>query len=211
MTRPLVVLFAKAPVAGRVKTRLCPPLTPVEASELHSAFVSDAGETIMGLAESVDLELSTDVTTEAWPEIGAARSVQVAGDLGARLLDVIGHGLSAGREVAMAMGSDSPGLPAAHVLELVGSAADVTLGPTEDGGFYAIACRAVHREMFFGVRWSTEHALSDVVRQASACGLSISLGPSWFDVDVEADLPRLVDMPGLGRNTAEWARRYGKR
>lgn len=211
MPQPLLILFAKAPIAGRAKTRLCPPLTPAEATALHSALVMDTGNMLMTLAGIADTELSTDVPTEAWPGLALTRSIQAEGGLGTRLFHALDQGLSAGREIVMVLGSDSPGLPPAHVMELLRSTADVTLGPTPDGGFFAIACRAVHRDMFADVRWSSGHALADVVRQASACGLTVALGPSWFDVDLEADVLRLLDMPELQENTAIWARRYRER
>ncbi len=211
MLRPLLILFAKAPIAGRVKTRLCPPLTPVEAVELHSALVIDIVNTLLALGSCVDLELSTDVPTDAWPALALTRSVQIEGELGARLFHALEQGLSAGSEIVMVLGSDSPGLPPAHITELLRSNADVTLGPTRDGGFFAIACRAVRLEMFSDVRWSSECTLADVVRQVSVSGLTVALGPSWFDVDVEGDLLRLLDMPDLQQNTAIWARRYRER
>jgi hypothetical protein len=65
--------------------------------------------------------------------------------------------------------------------------------------------------MFTDVRWSSECTLADVVRQASSCGLTVALGPSWFDVDVHADVLRLLDMPDLQQNAAIWARRYRER
>lgn len=211
MLRPLLILFAKAPIAGRAKTRLCPPLTPSEAADLHSALVKDTAGMLLTLGSSVDVELSTDVPTEAWPDLAIARSVQIEGDLGTRLIHALEQGLSGGREIVMVLGSDSPGLPPAHITELLRSTVDMTLGPTPDGGFFAIACRAVRREMFAGVRWSSECTRSDVVRQASACGLTVALGPSWFDVDVEADVLGLLDMTGLRQNTAIWVRRYRER
>lgn len=167
MLRPLIILFAKAPIAERTKTRLCPPLTLAEAAALHAALMTDTGNMLMKLE----------------------------------------RGLSAGRKTVMVLGSDSPGLPLAYVTELLRSTAGVTLGSTPDGGFFAMVCRAVHRDMFAGVRWSGEYALADVERQASACGLSVALGPAWFDGDVEADMLRLLDMPDLPDNTAVWARR----
>ncbi len=211
MLRALLIIFAKAPIAGRAKTRLCPPLTPVEAADLHSALLMDMVNMLMSLDSSINVELSTDVPTDAWPGLALTRSIQIEGDLGARLFHALKQGLSTGSEIVMVLGSDSPGLPPAHVTELLRSSADVTLGPTLDGGFFAIACRAVRQEMFSGVRWSSECALADVVRQASACGLTVAVGPSWFDVDVETDLLRLLDMPDLQQNTAVWARRHRER
>ena len=211
MLRPLFIIFAKAPVPGRVKTRLCPPLTANEASSLHVALVSDAVEMLFTLSDLADVELSTDVPTEIWNELAVARSIQSGGDLGMRLFHSLERGIATGRKVVTVLGSDSPGLPSAHLLELMNSAADVTLGPTADGGFYGISCRSVHRDMFDGVRWSSEHTLQDVVAAASASSLTVATGPDWFDIDVETDLLRLLKMPDLPNWTATWARRYQQR
>ena len=211
MPRPLIILFAKAPLPGRVKTRLCPPLSPDEASRLHSAFVCDAGQMLATLVDEADIEISSDSATEAWPCLQCPRSVQVAGDLGTRLFHALDSALSSGREIAMVMGSDSPGLPAGHVRALVGSAADVSLGPTADGGFFAIACRKVHAKMFEGVRWSVSQTFDDTASAISRCGLRVNTGPSWFDVDVPEDLLRMLVMPDLPANTAQWVNEYRRR
>lgn len=210
MNRPLLILFAKAPVAGRVKTRLCPPLTPDQAAGLHSALVRDAIEMLSAFADVADLELSSDSLIESWPGVIVPRSVQPEGDLGVRLFHALAGALASGREVAMVIGSDSPGLPSSHIGALLESDADLTLGPTLDGGFFAIACRRVHARMFEKVRWSTGFTLDDVVRSVAQCGLTIETGPAWFDVDVEEDLERMLKMPNLPDHTARWSREYQK-
>ena len=83
------------------------------------------------------------------------------------------------------------GLPPSHVQALVDSPADVALGPTEDGGFYAIACSRTDPAMFDAVHWSTSSALEDTIQASRGCGLTVELGPSWFDVDGPEDLARL--------------------
>jgi glycosyltransferase A (GT-A) superfamily protein (DUF2064 family) len=106
----------------------------------------------------------------------------------------------------MVIGSDSPGLPAGYIQALLESPADAALGPTEDGGYYAIQCRRVAPAMFAGVRWSTSHTCQDTTRALQACGFSVSNGPSWFDVDEPADLLALARRPDLPRHTADWLR-----
>ena len=92
----------------------------------------------------------------------------------------------------MIVGSDAPTLPAEHLQEILESPSDVTLGPTEDGGYYAIACRMpLPDAVFRGVRWSTEHTLGDTVHAAKECGLTVGLGREWWDVDTPEDLERL--------------------
>jgi uncharacterized protein len=188
MSRPLIILFARRPVIGRVKTRV--GLEPASAVRLHRAFVRDTLQMLQAL-EGVDVELTTDDICHEWEEWPGARSVQCSGDLGQRMWTALAHAIGAGREKVMILGSDSPGLPGSHVMELVQSERDVAIGPTEDGGYYAIACRRIHPEMFSGVRWSCEFSLGDTVRAIKACGLTVGIGSGWFDVDTPADLARL--------------------
>jgi len=210
MNRPLLILFAKAPIAGRVKTRLCPPLTPDQASGLHSALVRDTTEMLSTFSGYAELELSSDSAIEPWPDVNVPRSVQAEGDLGIRIFHALAGALTSGREMAIVVGSDSPGLPSSHIRALLESDADVTLGPTLDGGFFAIACRRVHASMFERVRWSTGFTLEDVARSAAHCGLNLATGPTWLDVDVEEDLERMLKMSNLPGHAARWSANYRK-
>jgi rSAM/selenodomain-associated transferase 1 len=186
---PKIVLFAKAPAPGRVKTRL--GIDPRRAAELHWRFVLETLEMLQSLRDDADVELSTDEPTEAWGEFSGARSVQCTGELGERIYAALKQALAEGRPKALILGSDSPGLPTAHIRALLASAADVSLGPVDDGGFYAIACGRIAPAMFEGVRWSTGVTLSDTVEALKRGGLSVELGPAWFDVDRPEDLRRL--------------------
>jgi rSAM/selenodomain-associated transferase 1 len=186
---PLIVLFAKAPAPGRVKTRL--GVDPRRAADLHSSFVRQTLVMLESLRGDADVELSTDEPTEAWRDFPVARSVQCAGQLGERIRAALEQALAAGRPKATVLGSDSPGLPAAHIRALLASPANACLGPVDDGGFYAIACSKTAPAMFQGVRWSTGAALSDTVKALTDCGLSVELGPAWFDIDRPEDLTRL--------------------
>jgi len=210
MNRPLLILFAKAPIAGRVKTRLCPPLTPDQAAALHSALVRDTVEMLSTFSGDAELELSSDSAIEPWPDVAVPRSVQADGDLGVRIFHALAGALTSGREMAIVVGSDSPGLPSRHIGALLESEADVTLGPALDGGFFAIACRRVHAGMFDQVRWSTGFTLEDVSRSAAQCGLNVATGPTWLDVDVEEDLERMLQMADLPRHAATWSANYRK-
>ena len=197
--RPVIILFAKVPVPGRVKTRLSPPLSPDAAARLHSAFVADMLEKIEPLG---DIELHTDVSSDAWPEYSVTRKTQVEGDLGIKMLSALTGALASGRPRAMIVGADAPTLPPAHLQALLESAADVALGPAEDGGYYAISCRRAHPDMFRGVAWSMAATLADTARAAAAVGLSVATGPAWYDVDAPEDLDRLRREQGLPRHTA---------
>ena len=187
--RPLIVVFAKAPVPGRVKTRLDPD--PLRTAELHTAFVRDTLVMLRDLCDVADVELSTDVSTAVWADLAPRQSVQAEGDLGERMYAALDGALQEGRTAAMILGSDSPMLPSGHIRELLRSSTDVTLGPTEDGGYYALACRRVAAGMFARIRWSTSATFADTIKGLSESALSCGAGPGWFDVDRPADLGRL--------------------
>jgi len=200
--RPVIVLFAKAPLAGHVKTRLSPPLPPDLAARLHDAFVRDTLESLDSLDKSADLELHTDIPTDAWADIAVPRKLQHEGDLGLKMLQAFDDALKAGRERVMIVGSDSPTLPASHLDLLLRAPDDVALGPTLDGGFYAIACTRIHPRMFDGVVWSAPDTLNRTVCAIRECGLSVAQGGAWYDVDTPGDLERLASDARLSQRTA---------
>ena len=190
--RPTIIVFAKAPVPGRVKTRL--GLAPEQASRLHERFVRATVELVTGL--DADVELHTDIATEAWRDLPVRRRLQESGDLGARMYAVMFGASWESRASSMRschvmiVGSDAPTVPKAHLVKLLDSTADIALGPAEDGGYYAIACRRLHPAMFRGVEWSTRETLNQTIEAARACGLTVELGEPWFDVDRPEDLAR---------------------
>ena len=144
--RPAIILFARAPVAGQVKTRLEQALGAEATLELHNAFVLDMLDKLLTLSDAAAIELHTDIQTDAWRRPEVALRMQTYGDLGSRML----HALDG--KWACIVGSDAPTLPASHIEALLASEADVALGPCDDGGYYAISCRRTHPEMFQG--WS---------------------------------------------------------
>lgn len=179
-----VVVFAKAPRPGRVKTRL--GLDGAAAARLHEAFVRDTLELAVeaGLGP---VELHTDAQTDAWREFPVTRRLQAEGDLGARMLAAI----SGGSGAVMILGSDAPSLPVELVRGMAAVEGDVVLGPSEDGGYWAILARRWDARMFDGVEWSTALARAQTVDAVRECGLSVGLGAEWFDVDEPSDLARL--------------------
>jgi rSAM/selenodomain-associated transferase 1 len=202
--RPKIIVFAKAPVPGKVKTRLARQFGAAAAADLHYALVSDTLEMLLPLASTADIVLSTDTQTDAWREYPVERSLQSPGNLGERMLVALSRALAAGHPQVLVLGSDSPGLQPAHVFSMLNCEADVALGPTDDGGFYAICCRRTTPEMFRGVAWSSSDTLASTVRAISAAGLRWELGTPWFDIDEPGDLERLRRSGAVPRHTARW-------
>jgi rSAM/selenodomain-associated transferase 1 len=205
--RPVLILFAKDPVAGCVKTRLCPPLQTEAAAELHRAFVADLLDRLAALP--VALELHTDKQSDAWPGAAVTRRLQIPGDLGLRMFHALNTALRAGHPRAMIVGADLPTVPLSHLEQLLHPDADVAFGPAEDGGYYAIAAQRVDPRMFDGVEWSGPQSLAQSVAACARLGFSVAIGSPWFDVDTVDDLRRLLADPDLPPSTRVWAAQHG--
>lgn len=191
--RPAIAVFAKAPLPGRVKTRLAAAIGDAEAARRYEEMVSVLLVRLAAAAENLgaDIEVHTDIPTDAWPEARVTRRLQVAGDLGERMRHALETGLAEGRTHVLILGGDVPTVPVGHLQWLLAAPEDVTLGPAEDGGYYAICCRRTHPAMFAGVAWSTERACAHTEAACRAAGLTVARGPMWFDIDELSDLERI--------------------
>lgn len=193
-----VVIMAKAPRPGTVKTRLCPPLSPMEAAELYHCFLLD---TIAKLRTCRQTSLCIAYTPRTAKSVftalapGVPLLPQRGPDLGGRMADCFAQLFARGYTDVLLTGSDLPTLPRQVVQQALDLMAtpqiDVVLGPSEDGGYYLIGLHTLHRELFEAMTWSTSQVLAETVRRAEAQGLHIAYLPPWFDVDTPADLVRL--------------------
>ena len=203
------MLFAKAPVKGLVKTRLVPAIPAEFALDLHRAFVKDMISRFRYL-EATDFELHTNMTTDEWADIGVAHKLQIPGDLGLKMIHALDAALQSGYRRALVLGGDAPTLPVGHVRTLLASERDVALGPAQDGGFYAISAGRVCHRMFDGVPWSQSDTMARTMEAIDRSGLSVELGPPWFDVDEPGDLRRLLADNDLPANTAACLKRFSE-
>jgi rSAM/selenodomain-associated transferase 1 len=195
-----LVVMAKAPLAGEVKTRLCPPLTPAEAAELYRCFVLDTVERVRKLATVQPVMAYTPPAGRAWFEELVPDFIlmpQQGADLGVRMATCFERLFTQGYTGVLLTGSDLPTLPLAHLQRaaacLTVPGIDVVLGPSEDGGYYLIGLRHLYPELFEDMVWSTAQVYAETVRRAEACGLTVASLPPWFDVDTPAELERLRD------------------
>lgn len=198
--RRSLVLFARVPRPGRVKTRLAARLTAAGAASLYGAFLEDAARLYLapGRWESVlavDGDPGDPLLDPLFPPVWRRRR-QAPGDLGDRLRDAFEGEFRRGSAAVVAVGSDHPALPRSRlegVFDCLGAGDAAALVPAEDGGYCAIGLAAgtpVAR-VFAGVPWSTSRTLAETVARLSAAGLRLSLlEPAW-DVDRPEDLDRL--------------------
>jgi rSAM/selenodomain-associated transferase 1 len=182
-----LVVFARAPVLGRVKTRLAETLGAEGALALYRAFLDDTCA-LAEVAERRVLAVAGDSSSLA--ELAARHGMQLEaqsdGDLGARMASAI-----AKHAPALIIGSDSPSLPREH-LELAQRALDeqdFVVGPSTDGGYWLIGARAAAPWLFEGITWGGDKVFFDTL--ARLRGQRHVLLPFHFDVDEAADLETL--------------------
>ena len=204
-----LVIFAKAPVPGQVKTRLCPPLTPDEAATLHGSFVLDTLErtraAVMKLKLPLDRYLacapsSTLVFFKIMEERQAVKLMDQEGEnLGERMSRAFDRMFEKGYRRVLIVGADVPSLPLDHYTQALAQLEkhDVALGPALDGGYYLIGLNKPAPGLFEGIPWSTDRVLSVTRDKAAGLGLSVGLLPEWRDIDTIDDLKSLIDASGV--------------
>ncbi len=197
MALPSLILFARAPVPGQVKTRLEPRLGPHGAAALYRAFLEDAGRVYLkpALWKSV-LSADPDPGCPPFDSYFPApweRTAQAAGDLGRRLAAAFDAEFRAGAPSAVAIGSDHPALAVARLEEVFGlldSSHEAVLVPAADGGYCAIGLGsgAPVDEIFRDVPWSTDAVLARTLARLESAGLRHRVLASAYDVDRPEDL-----------------------
>ena len=200
-----LIVFAKPPVPGRVKTRLTPPLSPEDAARLYGAFLQDALDQYQGLGVTLRLYLALD---EPPPGMGIAIQredifPQWTGNvfrqrgegLGERMKQAFGETFAAGRRRVILIGTDHPTLPSVYIKEglaFLEAQRAVVLGPTGDGGFYLIGMNESFPQIFEGMTYSHGAVFEQTTARVASCGASLQTLPEWYDVDTFDDLKRLV-------------------
>lgn len=213
-----LVVMAKAPKPGLVKTRLTRNLPLRAVTALYRCLLGDT----MALARSLE---GVDVAIMCpGPDIEeltrlAGDAVQVVAQKGEGLaagLTSVFERFAAGHQRVVAFNSDSPHLPPS-VLEnafKVLAAHDVVVGPTHDGGYYLVGAKAIHPALFEGDGMGTTNALGALLGRARALELSTVFTDTFYDVDVADDLIRLAGelrlAPARAPRTAAWLAEWGQ-
>ena len=192
--------MTKAPRAGLVKTRLTPPLTPAEAAAINACFLRDIAASIvqahpagMGIACYTPVgaeEAYRDILPESFQLIA-----QREGDFGQRLVGAMEDLFAVGFTAVCLINSDSPTVPESTfrtAVEILSRPNDcVVLGPSDDGGYYLIGMKTLHRRLFEEITWSTESVLTQTLERAAEIDLEVRLLPPAYDVDDRAAFDRL--------------------
>lgn len=198
-TRCALAVMAKAPKAGKVKTRLVPPLTLEEAAALNVCFLRDTFANICEVRGAKGVVVYTPRGEEAAFEGIVPKDfgmlIQRGDTFGQRLCAAAADLLACGFRACCLVDSDSPTMPHValqHAVDALTAAGDrVVLGPTDDGGYYLIGLKAEHSELFADIAWSTPAVFEETMARADGAALDVTLLPRWYDVDDGATLERL--------------------
>ncbi len=194
-----LVLFAKRPRLGQVKTRLAPPLRPEQALELYRAFLDDQIRFLRSFRDRCDVELCLDGPWTA--DAALRRSVgdfrptrQGPGDLGRRMLRAMERASRDGSRATVLIGADAPTMPASHVVEAFDElrrGAPGVIAPADDGGFVLIGLCRPEPALFREVPWGGPEVFEVTLERARNAGIDLRQLRPWHDVDDAAGLDRL--------------------
>jgi rSAM/selenodomain-associated transferase 1 len=194
MTKGLII-FAREPLPGQVKTRLAASIGDQAAAELYETMLYDVLKTARQLS---DVETVVFWACEEESLLHLAEKyrcnsrLQSPGALGLRMQAAFEEIFANGCELCCIIGSDAPDLPISYILEayqlLAGQQTDVVLGPSRDGGYYLLGLRQVWPQLFTNIPWSSADVLEQSLVAARDSGLSTALLPEWQDIDTLEDL-----------------------
>lgn len=187
-----LVLFARAPELGRVKTRLALDVGAARALEIYRELAEGVIGAVRGSATRMIVRFTPANAADEmhrWLGDGLAYEPQCDGDLGARMHDAIEVELAAGAERVIVIGTDCPTVTADTIAQALAALdeCDVVFGPAEDGGYYLVGTRATAPGLFHDMPWSSEQVLPLSLERAAASGLRVSLLARMRDVDTGAD------------------------
>lgn len=198
-----LVVMAKAPVPGSVKSRLVPPLDRYEAASLNRCFLRDICASIESVGAHSGVHgliaytpAGSEPAFEGFLPDSFRLLRQRGKDLGERLFHATGDLLHAGYESVCLINSDSPTLPQTILAEAIAclkKAGDrIVLGGSDDGGYYLIGLKRAHRRVFEDINWSTPAVFSQTLGRAAELGIEVVSLPRWYDVDDASSLRRLA-------------------
>jgi rSAM/selenodomain-associated transferase 1 len=224
-----LAVMTKAPRSGEVKTRLVPPLTHDEAAQLNTSFLRDICASISAACCRVPLQIDEGIALGVG--VYTPRGAEAAyGDIlpeqfllisqrgnhfGDRLIFAAEDLFKVGFSSVCLINSDSPTVPAerfSQAVKLLRLPGDrIVLGPCDDGGYYLIGIKSLHRELFEQIDWSTERVFEQTRQRAAEIDVEVKLLPAGYDIDDRAALRRLCgelfgenSRDGLAPNTRKF-------
>ena len=192
-----IIIMAKVPSAGNVKTRLQPFLSADECAALSEAFLQDTVNKARAVCENVVLAYSPPAEINTLRNFLPSQNKfieQTGKDLGEKMFNAFKFAFGQRTDAVVMIGTDSPTFPFDFIeqaFEFLETNSDVVLGKTEDGGFYLIGLRKLESEIFENVAWSSPETFEQVFENIHKSNLHLREVPAWYDVDEQADFEKL--------------------
>lgn len=194
-----IIIMAKVPIAGAVKTRLGSVLSPEKCAALAEAFLLDTIKKSESVCKNIILAYASADGRNFPAEIIAPEIVltqQKGDDLGARMTDAFETAFAQYSPVVM-IGTDSPTFPAGYLEQAFAALetdSEIVLGKAADGGFYLIGLRKPSPEIFDNIEWSTPQVFEQILKNIESAGIEkLNFIPAHYDVDTPADLMKMKE------------------
>lgn len=206
LPQPALIVFAKSPISGCVKTRLMPELSAQQAAQVATVLIENTIRQAMH-------NWPGDISLCAWPDarhpllqsLATAHqlsiSVQCGVDLGERMLNALRLYTARGRPAAI-LGCDVPHCPGQQLRRAYYSLQHGRniIGPSQDGGYYLIGLQQAHADIFDGIQWGGKEVMQQTLDAAHRCGVIFERLISLVDIDTYQDLKRVAErVPDLNR------------
>lgn len=187
-----LIIFARHPELGRVKTRLAADIGAEQALAIYRQLLAHTRAVAAPLEvhKTVWLAETTTAPEQAADWLGYEQLPQPPGDLGQKMQTAFAHDLARGAAKVVIIGTDCPGLSTAHLTEAFAAldTHDVVLGPAADGGYYLLGLKRLHPELFHNKPWSTATVRTETEADAARLHLRLHRLPELTDIDTGADL-----------------------
>ena len=189
-----LVIFAKAPIPGQVKTRLAKQTGQLQAARIYRQLLSHQTQALKGLDTcKIEIHCSPDTRhpylRQCAQQLNAGLYKQTGRDLGIRMFNALRSGLKRS-EICVLIGSDMPTINIYDInssIDLLAQGADVVFLPAEDGGYGLVAMKTANAALFRNMCWSQSDVLDKTLARARRLGLSCKLLPARADIDSKRD------------------------
>ncbi len=186
----VLVVMTRVPAAGRTKTRLMPSLNGEQCAELHWAMLRDLGRVLHHVPIAVRVFYCGGEPAELVKVLGPGEYMpQRGGQLGERMADAVDYCLKQGFKQIVIIGTDYPALQPEDITGAIEAlrTKEVVLGPAVDGGYYLLALKKTHPEIFVVKSWGTSQVLADTIHNLNSSGITFHLLKPGRDLDTWED------------------------
>ncbi len=194
--RTCLIVFAKPPAEGSVKTRLVPTLTSRQAADLYRCFLYDSLDQYKRIDQTVRLYFGEGEIPADLPDVTSGMTIhrQVGDGLGRRMANAFLESFAAGFNAAVIIGTDHPTLPDGFLdlaFDALVAPMQIVIGPSEDGGYYLLGMNHFFPAVFEDMEYSHSDVLRQTLERIQRTTAEITVLPVWYDVDTPEALDRL--------------------